>query len=172
MRRTVLAALTTALVLVGLLAAPASAYEYRGSALYARFGPHASAGQGVIVIDRTTSSQPRMHGSFVGLAAHVTQNIALRTIGCGGTPSTANLVVDVGGTSDGSGELSYSGLIAVSSNYGSVRSAWSTAGTHATCVVVQQVVRITEGAPTAWAYLGIVKTGPRHAQLPGREQVD
>lgn len=160
MRRTALAALTTALVLLGLLAVPASAYEYRGSALYARFGPSATAGQGLVVIDRTDGSQPRIHGTFVGLAGHGNQTIVFRSIGCGGSPSAANRVLKVNGTANGSGELSYSGSIPAAADYSSVVSAWSTAGVHATCAAVQHVVRITEGAPTAWSYLGIVKTGP------------
>ena len=160
MRRSIVAAFAVALIFLGILAVPASAYEFGGDALYARFGPSATAGQGLVVIDRTDGSHPQMHGTFVGLTPHVAQTIVFRTIGCGGTPSSSNRILRINGTSDATGELSYSGAVAASPDYQTVMSAWSAAGSAATCIPVVQVTRVIAGLPTDWGYLGVVKTGP------------
>ena len=67
---------------------------------------------------------------------------------------------EINGTASGIGELSSSQSLSASLDLGSVASAWSAAGSDSTCVVVVPETRVTEGAPTAWSYLGLVKTGP------------
>jgi hypothetical protein len=69
-----LAAAISAIAVMLIGAAPASAYEFRGNAFFARFGPAATAGQGLLVVDRIGSSAAGLNGAIVGLAPSIEQN--------------------------------------------------------------------------------------------------
>ena len=113
-----------ALVVLIATAVPAAAYTIMGDGFYAQYQGTPADGQGIFMVDRTSGGQPRLHATFVGLLPYIEQNAVARSIGCGGSPSPANLVFAVHGTADANGDLTYDRPLSPSIDFGAVKSVW------------------------------------------------
>lgn len=130
-----IAACAIALLVLIATALPAAAYSIKGEGLYARFGVGSPDGTGILMVDRTGGSQPRLHATFVGLLPYVEQNVVARSIGCGGTPSAANRVFRVHGIADANGDLTYNRMLSASLNFGAIKSIWINQDEIPTCAI-------------------------------------
>jgi len=99
-----IAALGLASMLALAAAGPAAALTFKGEGLYARFAG-ANNGKGLVVVDRAGGDMPRLTVGIVGLIASQEYFLTFRSIGCGGTPASANRLFRVEGTTDEHGDL-------------------------------------------------------------------
>jgi hypothetical protein len=149
-------ALVAGALMVGLFAVPAAGYTVKGTGLYARFAGGSTEGTGIFMVDRTGSSSPRLHGTFVGLLPYIEQDAVFRSIGCGGNPSAANRVFAVHGVADANGDLTYDRTLSPSINFGAVKSVWIDIDQTPTCVPAVQFVRVATGDVTGDDVVGVM----------------
>jgi hypothetical protein len=141
---------------------PVAAMTFRGTGFYARFGPSATTDpRGLVIVDRTQGSHPRLTARVVGLFNYVDINIVGRSIGCGGKPSTTSRVFGVHAAADGNGAVSYDAALSSAIVFEKVKSVWIDWGDGSACALSFnfEEIRVATGDVNGDGALGLVKTG-------------
>ena len=139
--------------------ASAAAFTFKGAGLYAFFATQGVSG--LFVIDRATTSDPRLKVALVHTPPHQEVAFRFRSINCGGTPSASNRVLALNHTSDGLGDHFFGMRLSAAVDYGSIRSVWitSTDGTDCTETVDFMKIDPSAGGYDADSLLSWVKMG-------------